>query len=64
MLSAHLCGVGIAMAYGLASRGSILSRGKIFLFSVAFRFTLGPTQPPIQCLQGKGSFSGDKATEA
>jgi hypothetical protein len=44
--------VGIATGYGLDGRGSIPSRGKIFLFSTASRPALGPIQPPIQWVQG------------
>jgi hypothetical protein len=40
--------VGIATGYGLDGRVSIPGRGKIFLFSIASRPALGPTQPPIQ----------------
>jgi hypothetical protein len=40
--------VGIAMGYGLDGSGSIPGRGNIFLFSIASRPALGPTQPPIQ----------------
>jgi hypothetical protein len=36
------------MGYGLKGRGSIPGRGKVFLFSIASRPALGPTQPPIQ----------------
>jgi hypothetical protein len=36
------------MDCGLDVRGSIPSRGKIFLFFIVFRQALGPTQPPIQ----------------
>jgi hypothetical protein len=38
--------------------GSIRGRGKIFLFSVTFRLTIGPTQPPTW-----GSFLGCKVVE-
>jgi hypothetical protein len=41
-----------AMGYGLDSRGSIPSRGKIFLFSIVATLALGPTQPPIQRVPG------------
>jgi hypothetical protein len=35
---------------------SIPARGKIFLFSTAYRLAFGPTQPPIQCvLWGKAA---------
>jgi hypothetical protein len=34
------------------SRGSIPGRGKIFLFSIASRPPLGPTEPPIQWVSG------------
>jgi hypothetical protein len=40
------------MGYGLNSRASIPGKGKIFLFSTASRLALGPTQPPIQWVQG------------
>jgi hypothetical protein len=41
---------GTATGYGLDDRGSIPRRGKIFLFSVASRPALRPTQPPVQCV--------------
>jgi hypothetical protein len=40
--------VGRTMSYALDGRGSVPDRGKIFLFSIAFRRALGPIQPPIQ----------------
>jgi hypothetical protein len=43
---------GIATGYRLDGRGSIPDRGKIFLFSTAFRPPLRPTQPPIQWVPG------------
>jgi hypothetical protein len=46
--------IGIATGYELNGRGSIPSRGKIFLFYVASRPTLGPTQPPIQWVPRAG----------
>jgi hypothetical protein len=44
--------VGTATHYGLDGRGSILGRGKTFLFSLVPRPELGPTQPPIQQVTG------------
>jgi hypothetical protein len=44
--------VGILMDYGLDGQGSIFSRGKNFLFSMASRPVLGPTKPHIQWVQG------------
>jgi hypothetical protein len=44
--------VGIATGLGLDDRGSIPSRGKIFLISTASRPALGPTQSPIQWILG------------
>jgi hypothetical protein len=44
--------VGIAMGYRLDGPGSILGRGKIFLFSIASRPALGATQPPVQWIPG------------
>jgi hypothetical protein len=44
--------VSIAMDYRLDGRGSILGRGKIFLFSTAPRPGLGSTQSSIQWVQG------------
>jgi hypothetical protein len=35
--------LGIATGYELDDRGSIPGRGKIFLFSIAYRPALGPT---------------------
>jgi hypothetical protein len=49
----------IAMGYGLHGWGSIPGRGKRFV-STAFRPTLGPTQYPIQWVQGPLT-SGGKA---
>jgi hypothetical protein len=37
---------------GLEGRGSIPSKGKMFLFSTAFRPAPGPTQPPIKWVSG------------
>jgi hypothetical protein len=42
--------VGIATGYGLDGRGSIIGRGKIFLFSTVTSTALEPTHPPIQCV--------------
>jgi hypothetical protein len=50
---------GIATSYRLDSRGSIPSRGKIFLFSIASRPALEPTQLPIQWVR-EGDFPGLK----
>jgi hypothetical protein len=45
--------VGIALGYELDDWGSIPGRGVgIFLFTTASRTALGPTQPPIQWVQG------------
>jgi hypothetical protein len=44
--------VGIATGCILDGRGSIPGRSKIFLFSVASRPALRPTQPPIQWVPG------------
>jgi hypothetical protein len=44
--------VGIAMVYKLDARGSIPGRGKIFLFSLTSKSAPGPTQPPVQRVQG------------
>jgi hypothetical protein len=44
--------VGIATGYGLDSRGSIPSRGKIFLFSISSELTLEPALQPIQWVLG------------
>jgi hypothetical protein len=45
--------VGIATGYGLEGRDSISRRGKIFIFSTESTLALGPTQPPIQWVQGE-----------
>jgi hypothetical protein len=42
----------IKMGYGLDGRGSIPGRDKVFLFFIASRQGMGPTQPPIQWLPG------------
>jgi hypothetical protein len=42
----------IVTGYGLDSRDAIPGRYKIFLFSIASRPCLGPTQPPIQWVLG------------
>jgi hypothetical protein len=42
----------IAADYRLDCRGSNPDRSKILLFSTKFRPALGPTQPPIQWIQG------------
>jgi hypothetical protein len=39
----------------VSTRGSILGRGKFFLFSIASREAFGPTHPLIQ--MGVGAFS-------
>jgi hypothetical protein len=44
--------VGTATDYGLNGPASSPGRGKIFLFVTELRPTLGPTQPPIQCVPG------------
>jgi hypothetical protein len=44
--------VGVGMGYRPDGRCSIPGRGKIFLFSIASRLVLGPTQPPIQWIPG------------
>jgi hypothetical protein len=46
--------VGVAKGYGLDGRSSIPGRDKIFLL-IASRPTLGPSQPPIQCVPGETS---------
>jgi hypothetical protein len=43
---------GTATGYGLGGQGSISGRGKIFLFSIAYRPTLGPTELPLQWVPG------------
>jgi hypothetical protein len=40
--------VSTTMGYGMDGWGSISGRGKIIVFSIASKSTLGPTQPPIQ----------------
>jgi hypothetical protein len=40
------------MGYVLDCRGSVPDRGKVSLFSIAFRPALGLTQPPIQWILG------------
>jgi hypothetical protein len=40
------------MDYGLGVEGSILGRGKIFVFSISPRPALECTQPPIQRVPG------------
>jgi hypothetical protein len=40
-----------ATGYGLDSRGSNPGRGNICLLSTVSRLALGPTHPPIQCVQ-------------
>jgi hypothetical protein len=43
----------IALGYGLDDRGFESRQGLgIFLFTTASRLALGPTQPPIQLVQG------------
>jgi hypothetical protein len=47
--------VGIALGYGLDNRGSRVrfpARAEIFFFTTVSRTALGPTQPPIQWVQG------------
>jgi hypothetical protein len=44
--------VGMATGYGLDGRGSILVRGRDFLFFTVSRRALWPTQPPIQWVSG------------
>jgi hypothetical protein len=51
-LSLNNLGVRIATGYGMDGRGSISSRGKIFLFSTLYRLALVPTQPPFQWVPG------------
>jgi hypothetical protein len=47
--------VSVAKRYGLDRRGSFPGRGKIFLFLLASRPPLGPTQPPTKCAPGENS---------
>jgi hypothetical protein len=47
--------VGIATGYWLDGWRSIPGRGTIFLFPTESRPALGPTQPPIQCVQEAAS---------
>jgi hypothetical protein len=52
-----------ALGYGLDDRGfDSWQRLGIFLFTTASRPALGPTQPPIQWVQG--AFPGSKAAGA
>jgi hypothetical protein len=44
--------VRVTTGYGLDTQGSIPSRRKLFLFSVTFIPSLGPTQSPIQWVPG------------
>jgi hypothetical protein len=44
--------VSIVTGYRLDGPGSIPARGKISLFSISSRATLGPTQSPIQWIPG------------
>jgi hypothetical protein len=44
--------VGIDASYVVDGRSSIPGRGKFFLFSIASRWVLRPTQPPIQRVEG------------
>jgi hypothetical protein len=52
LLKSRDISVGIVTGYGLDGRGSIPGRGKIFLFSIASRPVLRPTQPPIKWVPG------------
>jgi hypothetical protein len=45
-------GVGRATCYRLDSQSFNPSRGKIFLYCIASRMAVGPTQPPIQWVLG------------
>jgi hypothetical protein len=49
--------LGIETGYGLERWGLIQCRGKCFLFPIASRPALGPTQPHIQWTLGKGGFT-------
>jgi hypothetical protein len=40
-------------SHKLDGRGSIPGRGREFLYSIASRPALGPTQPHIQCIPGE-----------
>jgi hypothetical protein len=51
-INLKMTGIRTAMGYGLEGHGWNPGRGKIFLFSTAFRLALGPTQPPIQWVAG------------
>jgi hypothetical protein len=44
--------VGSVAGYWLECPGSIPGQCTIFLFSIASRPVLGPTQPPIRCVPG------------
>jgi hypothetical protein len=45
------CSVNIVTGYDPDNQGSIPSKGKSFLFSVAFTLAWGPTGSPIQWVQ-------------
>jgi hypothetical protein len=49
----------MATGYVLDGQDLIPGRGKMFLFSIASRLALGPTQPLIQWIRGAGRDSQD-----
>jgi hypothetical protein len=58
-------GIGIASGYRSDGQVSILSKGRIFLFSTAYRLARGRTQPFIHWVSGtfspRGKLVGDEA---
>jgi hypothetical protein len=53
--------LGIETSYRLDGLDSIPERGKVFLFFIASRPTLGPIQPPTEMVPGTISRSGKAA---